>query len=103
MASGVPIPLPLRPGFFCRSRRPSQDSTDSPSLNAPATGVGSSRKPGPGGWLAGEQEEPVTAVAGSHVGCAKAKPRRVVPERGQVGKHSAEAPGAERGDVFHED
>ena len=70
MASGVPIPLPLRPSFFCRSRRASQDSTDSPSLKAPATGVGSSRKPGPGGRVAGEDEDPVAAVAGSGVGSA---------------------------------
>jgi hypothetical protein len=43
-----PGPGPLRPSFFCRSRRASEDSTDSPSLNAPAIGVGSSRKPSPG-------------------------------------------------------
>jgi hypothetical protein len=43
--SGVPIPLPLRPSFFCRSRRASQDSAASPSLKFPATGVGSSREP----------------------------------------------------------
>ncbi len=68
IVSGVPIPLPLRPSFFCRSRRASQDSTDSPSLNAPATGVG--RKPGPGGWVAADDEDPVAAVAGSGVASA---------------------------------
>ena len=56
IASGVPIPLPLRPSCFCRFRRASQDSTGSVSLNAPATGVGSSRKPGAGGGLAAQDE-----------------------------------------------
>jgi hypothetical protein len=29
--SGVPIPLPLRPGFFCRSRRACQVPMSAPS------------------------------------------------------------------------
>ena len=29
--SGVPIPLPLRPSFFCRSRQPCQVGRDAPS------------------------------------------------------------------------
>jgi len=56
IASGVPIPLPLRPSCFCRSRRASHDSAGSVSLNAPAIGVGSSRKPGAGGGLAAQDE-----------------------------------------------
>jgi hypothetical protein len=70
MASGVPIPLPLRPGFFCRSRRASQDSADSPSLKAPATGVGSSRGHGADGGLVREDEDPVPAMEGTGIASA---------------------------------
>ena len=31
IGSGVPMPLPLRPGFFCRSRRACQVGRDAPS------------------------------------------------------------------------
>lgn len=103
IVSGAPMPLPLRPGCFWRSRRASQEVTDSPSLNAPATGVGSSRKPGAGGGLCAEDEQAIAAVAGPGVGSAKAQPLRALPERGQVGEDPAEAPGAQRGDVFQED
>jgi hypothetical protein len=43
--SGVPMPLPLRPSCFCRSRRACQVGRSAPSLKFPATGVGSSREP----------------------------------------------------------
>ena len=43
--SGVPIPFPLRPDCFCRSRRACQVRRDAPSLKFPATGAGSSHEP----------------------------------------------------------
>ena len=70
MGSGVPMPLPLRPSLFCRSRRASQDWTGSLSLNAPATGVGSSGEAGAGGGLGAEDEQAVAAVTGTGVGSA---------------------------------
>ena len=61
--SGIPIPLPLRPSFFGRSRRACQDARDSVSLKFPAAGVGSSgEETGQGGGLVREDEEPVAAV-----------------------------------------
>jgi hypothetical protein len=43
--SGVPVPLPLRPGCFCRFRRACRAGRDAPSLEFPAAGAGSSREP----------------------------------------------------------
>jgi hypothetical protein len=101
--SGVPMPLPLRPSFFCRSRRAIQDSVASPSLKFPATGVGSSREPPGGSGPDPEDEQAVPAVRGSGVGSAQARPLRIIPERGQVAEDFREAARAERGDVFQED
>ena len=60
---GVPTPLPLRPSAFCRARRACQDSSDSPSLKLPATGVGSSEQSGQGTRLDGEHEQATAAVS----------------------------------------
>ena len=101
--SGVPIPFPLRPGCFCRSRRACRVRRDAPSLKFPATGADSSREP-PG--LPGpdrEDEETVAAVRGSGVGSAKARPLRVIPNFGQVSEDFREAARAERGDVLQVD
>lgn len=70
--SGVPMPMPLRPGFFCQSRRACQVCRDAPSLKFPATGVGSSREPSGRAGPDGEDEEAVAAVAGTGSGSAQA-------------------------------
>jgi len=71
-------------------------------LKFPAAGVGSSVQPGDRAALPGQDEDPVAAVCRADIGSAKARPLRVIPERGQVGEDAAEAAGAERGDVLHE-
>jgi hypothetical protein len=70
LASGMPIPLPLRPSRFCRSRRACQDCRDSVSLKFPAAGVGSRQETGQGGGLPAEDEQPVAAVRRAGVASA---------------------------------
>jgi hypothetical protein len=97
------MPLPLWPGFFCRSWRACQVGEDALSLEFPATGAGGSHEPCGCAGPDGEDEQAVTAVRRSGVGGAQACPLRVIPERGQVTEDFAEAACAERGDVLQED
>jgi hypothetical protein len=55
----------------------------------------------------GKEEDPLALMAGSDIGSAKARPRRVIPEVGQrsddLGKRSSSVDSKETWDVLHEE
>ena len=88
--SPKPLPFMCFCLCLCTSRRAITDSTNSFTLNAPASGVG--HKP-----------DAVTAVRGADGGRGYAIPFRVIPARGQVSDHVSKSPSKQTCDVLHED
>ncbi|MEJ7763865.1 MAG: hypothetical protein WKF86_00050 [Acidimicrobiales bacterium] len=93
MASGVPNPLPFRPRSFTSARLACHWSKSSPSFELDASGVGRRC----------EDEHSFPAVGSTNVGCSNARPRRVVPDLGQVPENSSEAQGTVPCDVLQDD
>ena len=58
---------------------------------SPVFGVGSSPDDLEASRLVGEDEDPLPPVGRPNVGSSKARPARVIPERGQVAEYSAES------------
>ena len=53
--------------------------------------------------IVGNNEQPFPPVRGSDIAGANSEPLRIVPERGNIPKHSREPPSSEHCDVLHDD